>query len=99
LGAIKFGGFSLKPKLDILAPDGSVIGKIAGDWRGWNFTVSDMNGAPIGAVNKKWNGAMKELFTTADRYHVSISPQLPGTYRTAIISAAVTLDMVLHEVG
>jgi uncharacterized protein YxjI len=99
LGAIKFSGFSLKPKLDILAPDGSVIGKIAGDWRGWNFTVSDMNGVPIGAVNKQWNGAMKELLTTADRYHVSISPQLPQLYRTAIISAAVTLDMVLHEVG
>jgi uncharacterized protein YxjI len=84
-------------KQEILDPSGNTIGRIEGDWKGWNFTIFDTNGAVIGAVNKKWNGMMKEFFTTADKYHISISPQTAGIHRIAIVAAAVTLDMMLKE--
>ncbi|MDR0405808.1 MAG: hypothetical protein LBH54_03315, partial [Clostridiales bacterium] len=72
---------------------------IAGDWRGWNFTVTAADGAAIGTINKKWAGAMKELFTTADKYIVTIDSSVTDkTRRTALVAAATTIDMVLKEI-
>jgi len=96
-GSIQFLFSWITPKMDILDAAGQVIAHIAGDWKGWNFSITDTAGREIGAVNKKWNGAMKEMFTTADKYRVSIDPQAVGVHRVAIIAAAVTIDMVLKE--
>ena len=98
LGALKFARGSWTPKLDIFNRNGEVVGHIAGDWKGWNFTITDACGTTVGAVNKKWAGLMTEVFTTKDKYRVSISSQASGLYRTAIVAAAITLDMVFHEV-
>jgi len=90
--------FSLfTPKQEIIAPNGQVIGRIQGDWKGWNFTITDISGNTIGTINKKWAGLMKEVFTTADKYYVKINPNTVGIYRQAIIAAAITIDMVLKE--
>ncbi|MDR1439780.1 MAG: hypothetical protein LBJ10_07150 [Clostridiales bacterium] len=97
IGAIKTLFSMLKPKMEIMSPAGEAIGRIQGDWKGWNFTIADASGAEIGTVSKKWNGAMKELFTTADKYRVSLSPRAVGVYRVAIVAAAITIDMVLKE--
>ena len=97
LGTIRVLFSWLKPKLEILDPNEVAVGRIEGDWKGWNFTISDTAGTAIGTVNKKWAGAMKEIFTTADKYHVSISPQAAGAYRMAIVATSVTLDMLLKE--
>ena len=97
IGSIKILFSMWHPKQEILAPDGSCVGRIEGDWKGWNFTISDPSGNTIGTVNKKWSGAMREIFTTADKYFVSVSPHASGAYRMTIIAAAITLDMVLHE--
>ena len=97
VGALQFVFSWVTPKMDILDAAGQVIARIAGDWKGWNFSITDTAGREIGSVNKKWNGAMKEMFTTADKYRVSIDPQAVGVHRVAIIAAAVTIDMVLKE--
>jgi uncharacterized protein YxjI/ribosomal protein L40E len=97
LGAIKLMFSLWTPKQEILSPAGELIGRIQGDWKGWNFVITDAAGYEIGAVNKRWSGAMKELFTTADKYRVSIFPQAAGMYRVAVVAAAITLDMVLKE--
>ena len=97
IGTIKFLFSLLKPKLEIIAPNGQLIGRIQGDWKGWNFSITDINGNTIGTINKKWAGVMKEVFTTADKYYVKISPNAVGIYRQAIIAAAITIDMVLKE--
>ena len=97
IGTLEFPGFSWTPKMEILDVNRNLIGRIAGDWRGWNFTITDTKDNVIGNVNKKWNGLMKEAFTSADKYRVSISPHTTGTNRVAILAAAITLDMVLHE--
>jgi uncharacterized protein YxjI len=89
--------FSLwTPKLDILDVAGNPVARIEGDWKGWNFSITDMNGAQIGTVNKKWNGVAKEVFTTADKYHVTVLPQA-GAGRAAVVATAIVLDMLLKE--
>lgn len=74
------------------------IGDISGDWKAWNFSITDISGAEIGRVNKKWGGALKELFTTADKYMVSFDKnEMEYHKKVAIISAAITIDMVLKD--
>lgn len=90
--------FSWKPKFKLLAPGGEEIATIKGDWRAWNFNITDTVGNKIGSVNKKWNGVAKELFTTADKYVVNISPTVTNeSHRIAIASVAAAIDMILKE--
>jgi uncharacterized protein YxjI len=88
----------LKPEFLIFHPSGQLIASIKGDWKAWNFTINDNNAQPIGMINKKWAGAMKELFTTADKYNVSIdSDKVSNKGKIAIVASAITIDMVLKE--
>lgn len=74
------------------------VGKIEGDWKGWNFVISDEHGEKIGSVNKKWHGAIKEIFTTADKYKVEIEPQVKeDKEKILILSVAIAIDMILKE--
>ena len=78
--------------------DGRKIAEINGDWKGWNFTIIDKEHLSIGTITKQWNGIAKELFTTADKYRVSVHPQntdQPG--KMLIVAAAITIDLVLKE--
>jgi uncharacterized protein YxjI len=54
----------------------------------------------VGTINKKWGGLTKELFTTADKYIVSIDRKENLTndfVRALIVATATTIDMVLKE--
>jgi uncharacterized protein YxjI len=85
-------------EFNILDIRGSQIGTILGDWKAWNFTITDNRNAEIGVITKKWAGAAKELFTTADKYVVSIKPETTDNVkRKAIIAAAVVVDMIMKE--
>ena len=96
LGSIKII-ISWKPKQEILSTSGEVIGRIQGDWKGWNFEITDSRDNVLGSINKKWNSAMKEIFTTADKYVVSILDNVEELYRILIVAASITIDMVLKE--
>jgi uncharacterized protein YxjI len=49
-------------------------------------------------INKKWAGIAKELFTSADKYYVSIVPQYAEDQnKMNIVITAITIDMVLKE--
>jgi uncharacterized protein YxjI len=88
----------LKPTFNILDPQGSPIASITGDWKSWNFTIADSGGGEIGTITKKWAGFLKEAFTTADKYIVSINPGVAtDAGKIAIISTAISIDMVLKE--
>jgi uncharacterized protein YxjI len=88
----------LKPTFNILDPQGSPIAAITGDWKAWNFTITGNEGGQIGTITKKWAGILKEAFTTADKYIVSIKPGAPvDAKKIALIATAITIDMVLKE--
>jgi uncharacterized protein YxjI len=88
-----------KPTFVINHPiTGANIAKITGDWKAWNFTILNNTGVEMGKISKKWAGAMKEIFTTADKYNVSIDPNYAESNdKVAIVATAITIDMVLKE--
>jgi uncharacterized protein YxjI len=98
LGKINQKFAFLKPTFKIFDDADTEIAGITGDWKGWSFKIADMNGNQIGTISKKWNGILKEAFTTADKYVVDIVPEYAEDKRKmAIVSCAVTIDMVLKE--
>ncbi len=98
LGYIKQKWKLFKPTFHIMDAQKNIIAEIKGDWKAWNFIISDSNGSQIGAVSKKWAGAMKEVFTSADKYNVSIKEEYQeNTDKIVIVSTAITIDMVLKE--
>jgi uncharacterized protein YxjI len=98
LGTIKQKFAILKPTFKIADETGIEIANITGDWKGWNFKIIDDNNNQIGTITKKWNGILKEAFTTADKYIVDIVPEYAeDKNKMAIVSCAVTIDMVLKE--
>jgi uncharacterized protein YxjI len=62
-----------------------------------NFTISDTDGSQVGQVRKKFNGLATHLFTTADKYAVKIEDRVPEPLRTMVVTAAIAMDLTLHE--
>lgn len=88
----------IKPSFTILDAHENQVAIIKGEWKAWDFKILDENEKTIGTINKKWAGVAKELFTTADKYKVSIDAAYKEDERkVAIIVAAITIDMVLKE--
>jgi uncharacterized protein YxjI len=87
-----------KPTFKIYNNSGTQIAEISGDWKAWNFVIKDASEAQIGTISKKWAGAMKELFTSADKYNVTIDPGYSNKEnKIAILSSAICIDMILKE--
>lgn len=89
-----------KPNFRIYDNEELEIANINGDWKAWNFRITEgsSDGPQIGTITKKWNGVVKEFFTTADKYVVSIEPAVAeDTRKIAIVATAITIDMVLKE--
>jgi uncharacterized protein YxjI len=64
----------------------------------WNFTINDVDGNTIGTISKKWNGLLKEAFTTADKYIVSIQTDIAeNDKKVAIVATAITVAMIFKE--
>ncbi|MEO8254818.1 MAG: phospholipid scramblase-related protein, partial [Flavobacterium sp.] len=98
IGSIKQKFKFFKPTFIIEDASGRTIAKITGDWKAWDFKINDVNENAIGTINKKWGGVMKEVFTRADKYYVAINPDYAeNSSRIAIVSCAITIDMVLKN--
>lgn len=97
-GSIKQKFRFFKPTFRIFDGLNNEIGLITGDWKAWNFSIKDNQGNEIGAINKKWAGIAKEVFTTADKYLVTINPSYAEDInKINIVVTAITIDMVLKE--
>jgi uncharacterized protein YxjI len=99
----EIGGFrqklwSIGGKFDVLDREGQAVCSLKGKWTGWEFAFM-RDGQELARVTKKWSGLGKELFTTADNYMLSISPEVPpnSTIRRLILAAVMCVDMVLKE--
>lgn len=98
IGSIQQKFKLFKPKFTILNELNVPIAEINGDWKAWDFKITDTNQSEIGTISKKWAGAVQEIFTSADKYNVSIKGGFKDEKtRIAIISGAITIDMVLKE--
>ena len=98
IGIIKQKFRLLKAKFVICDVNGKPLAEIIGDWSAWDFIIQDLGENRIGTITKKWAGAMKEIFTSADKYLVELDPPCKNLeQRAVILSAAITIDMILKE--
>lgn len=58
--------------------------------------IRDLNGNDLATIIHKWNGA-KSIFTTADKYHISLSPSLSGEKRLIIAALTLAYDMLTGD--
>ncbi len=66
--------------------------------KAWNFQINDASDKEIGTITKKWNGALKEVFTTADKYKVDLNAGFTDeSNKIVILSSAITIDIVWRE--
>lgn len=87
------GGFWVYDK------DDQQFAEVKGKWTGWEFTFVTPDGVELGQVTKKWAGMLKELFTSADNYVVSVSPHLADQpiAKMLLLAAALAIDIVYYE--
>lgn len=98
IGTIRQKFKFFKPTFKIFSTSEELIAVISGDWKAWNFEIKDAAENQIGIINKKWAGAAKEIFTSADKYNVTINPTYTEeSSKIAVIATAITIDMVLKE--
>ncbi len=99
----KLGGFeqkllSIGGKFEVMDENGRALCWLVGKWTGWNFRF-EVDDRELAHVTKKWAGAGKELFTSADNYVLQISDEVPpdSKLRQLILAAVMCIDMVLKE--
>jgi uncharacterized protein YxjI len=87
------GGFWVYDKND------QQFAEVKGNWTGWEFKFLTPDGVELGQVTKKWAGVLKELFTSADNYVVSVSPHLAEQpiAKMLLLAAALAIDIVYYE--
>ena len=87
-----------KINFDFVDQTGRAVGKIkAENWRAWNFAIVDDTEREIGRITKKFVGALKGMFTTADNYVVEIDPGVTGDLRLFALGAAAGVDTALKQ--
>lgn len=88
-----------KPSFEILSLSGEKLGVLEGNFVGWDFTIKSNNGEVLATISKKWAGAGKELFTSADNYAIIIADTVKENdpIRVLIFGAIMSIDMVLKE--
>jgi uncharacterized protein YxjI len=99
----RIGGFqqkllSIGGAFQVLDANDQPLCHLKGKWTGWNFRFL-AGEHELAQVSKKWKGLNKEMFTTADSYVLSISPDVPpdSQIRQLILAAVLCIDMVLKE--
>lgn len=100
---VRIGGFqqklfSIGGRFDILDVSDTPVCTLKGKWTGWNFKF-ERDGSQLAEVSKKWAGAGKELFTSADNYVLKIADSVPrdAPIRPLILAAVMCIDLVLKE--
>ncbi len=98
IGMFKQKLFSIGGKFSVLDDQDKEVCVLKGKWTSWDFRF--MAGEKeLAHVSKKWGGMAKELFTSADNYVLTISPDVPVNHpvRQLIVAAVMCIDMVLKE--
>jgi uncharacterized protein YxjI len=98
IGIIKQKFKLFKPTFIIFDASGSQTASIVGNWTAWDFVIKNESDVEIGKINKKWAGAAKEIFTTADKYNVSFDYNYQDpTKKILALSGAICIDMVFKN--
>jgi hypothetical protein len=93
--------FSLfRKRIDLEGPDGRPLARLTGPLlRPWTVLVEqgpESNPREVGRIEKKWSGFLKEAFTDADTFLVTL-PARDASLRALLLAAAVLVDFLWFE--
>ena len=99
LGCLRNKLFSLSGKLLVEDPEGRAIGEFSGGVFSWTRQLKDPAGVVIGTMDKTWAGLGKELFTSADNYHLEVAPAFAGQPDKValLLAACLAYDVIFAE--
>jgi uncharacterized protein YxjI len=99
LGCLRNKLFSLSGKLLVEDAEGRPLGEFSGGVFSWTRQLKDPAGVVIGTMDKKWAGLGKELFTSADNYHLEVAPAFAGQPDKValLLAACLAYDVIFAE--
>jgi Zn-finger nucleic acid-binding protein/uncharacterized protein YxjI len=67
-------------------------------WRIWRFPILDQVGQQVGEITKRWGGALREMFTSADAFQIQFGGK-PWRIqeRAVLLATAITIDLDRFE--
>jgi uncharacterized protein YxjI len=87
-----------KKRFGLQGSQGESLGSInAENWRSWDFAIEDSGGREVGRITKRWAGILREGFTTADRYLLHVSAEVPPDLRLLMVASAAGIDTALKQ--
>lgn len=101
IGSFKSKLFTLGGGFHVLDASGNQSAEVKGNWKGFTFQFLASDGRQLGTVTKKWGGLMKEMFTSADSYHIQLADDIPTQSALAalLLAAGLAIDIVFKERG
>lgn len=100
LGRIRQRFSFLRKRLDVEGPGGRLLARLTGPLlRPWTVLVEtgpESSPREVGRIEKKWDGLLREAFTDADTFLVTLPPGEPHL-RQLLLAAAVLVDFLWFE--
>lgn len=99
IGSVKQRFGILKKKFDVHNAHGDVIYEMrSGFFQFWTFPFFDRQGHMAALIQKKWSGALKEIFMDADNFNIEFkSGSLSENDRLIILVCSVFTDLQYFE--
>lgn len=99
LGYFQSKVFTIGGGFWVFDPSDNKVAEVKGDLKGWNFQFVGVDGRVIGTITKKWAGAAKELFTSADNYVISMNEteKLDPDRVALLLAAGLAIDIIFKE--
>ncbi len=99
LGTLRNKLLSLSGVIEVLDADERKVGEFSGGVFSWTRELKDASGNLLGTMDKKWSGIGKELFTSADNYHLSVAPAAAGKpdMVALLLAACLAYDVAFAE--
>lgn len=99
IGAVKQRFGILRKKFDVHNQHGDVIYEMrSGFFQFWTFPFFDRQGQMAALIQKKWSGALKEIFMDADNFNIEFkSGSLSENERLIILVCSVFTDLQYFE--
>jgi uncharacterized protein YxjI len=101
IGYFKSKLFSFGGGFYVYDANDNQFAEVKGKWTGWDFSFVTPEGDLLGKVTKKFAGVLKEMFTSADNYLVTIDDSVADqpAAKMLLLGAALAIDMVYYEQG
>lgn len=86
-----------RKKFDVYDVNNRVIAKINSSFfRFWTFEFF-RQGRSIGKIEKKWSGALSELFTDKDNFILKFNQELDQDQKSLMLATCIMVDIVYFE--